>query len=297
MDFIYTRTEDGLQLQGVHYDSETRDTLVLFTHGMGGNVIENYFAHVVGQTLSKNGVSFLFSHNRGYNHINDIATSQLKESGGYKTVRIGVTYEIFTDSLMDIDAWMGEVRKLGYKKIILMGHSLGCNKTIYYFSERKPPEVVGIILASPPDMVGLVKLPKYQPNSTDLFREAQENIKKGEPRKILSSLIWDWYHLSSQTFLSVFSEENEADNLPVLRNSDVFPQLATIDIPILGFMGEYDDITIRTPKEDLDLIASKAITCPSFMKEHIPKASHTYDGREKELAEVVFYWIKNRSLQ
>lgn len=127
MDFIYTRTEDDLQLQGVHYDSETRDTLVLFIHGMGGNVIENYFAHVLGQTLSKNGVSFLFSHNRGYNHINDI--------------------------------------------------------------------------------------------------------------------------------------------------------------------------TIRALKEDLDLIASKATSCPSFTKQHILKASHTYDGREKEVAEVVLHWVKNRSLQ
>lgn len=292
MDFVFVRTTDDLRLMGVHYESEKKDTAVLCVHGMSGNVIENYFAYILGKTLAENEVGFIFSHNRGYNHINDIATSELQEKGGYKTLRLGVVYEIFEDSLIDIDAWIEEVRKLGYKKIVLMGHSIGCNKVIYYFSQRNPKDVVGVILASPPDMVGQVK-PEYQPNSNELYKEAKANVKNGEQRKLLSKKIWDWYNLSSQTFLSLFTEGNNVDNLPVLRNPESWPQLASINTPIFAFMGEYDDIVIRKLSEDLDLIKNKAIGTPSFTQKIIPRASHVYDGQENEVAKEVLYWVKN----
>lgn len=292
MDFQYVRTKDDLRLMGVHYEPKNKDIAVLAIHGMSGNVIENYFGHVIGKTLAENGIGFVFSHNRGYNHINDIATSQLQDKGGYKTVRIGVNYEIFEDCLLDIDAWIEEVKRLGYKRIILMGHSLGCNKVIYYCSQRKPKDVIGVILASPPDMVGQLK-PDYQPNARELFEEAKENVAKGQPRKLLSSMLWDWYNLSSQTFLSLFTEDNNSDNLPVMRNPDEWTQLASISVPILAFMGEYDDIAIRRLSEDLDLIQKKAISCPNFTQRMIPKASHVYDGEEDAVTIEVLSWVKN----
>lgn len=292
MDFLYVRTKDDLRLMGVHYEPQSKDIAVLSIHGMSGNVIENYFGNVLGKTLSENGIGFIFAHNRGYNHVNDIATSKLQEKGGYKTVRIGVNYEIFEDCLLDIDAWIEEVKKLGYKKIILLGHSLGCNKVIYYFSQRKPSDVIGIILASPPDMVGQLK-PDYQPNSNEMYDEAKANVAKGEPRKLLSGMLWDWYNLSSQTFLSLFTEGNNADNLPVMRNPEVWSQLASINVPILAFMGEYDDIAIRRLSEDLELIKKKAVGTKAFSQTMIPRASHVYDGQEEAVSKEVVNWIKN----
>ncbi len=293
MNFVYTRTND-LRLMGVHYEPESKNVAVLAIHGMSGNVVENYFCHVLGKNLSDNGIGFIYSHNRGYNHINDIATSQLQEKGGYKTVRIGVSYEIFDDCLIDIDSWIEEVKKLGYKNIVLMGHSLGCNKVIYYFSQRKQKNVIGVILASPPDMVGQLK-PEYQPNKEELFNEAKENVKNGESRKLLSKMLWDWYNLSSQTFLSLFTEGNNADNLPVTRNPEEWLQLASINVPIIAFMGEYDDIAIRGLSEDLELIKSKATGTSNFTQTVIPKASHVYDGQEDIVAKVILNWVKNLS--
>jgi pimeloyl-ACP methyl ester carboxylesterase len=292
MDFVYVRTKDDLRLMGIHYEPENKDTAVLLIHGMSGNIIENFFGNTLGKTLTKEGLGFIYSHNRGYNHINDIATSELKEKGGYKTVRVGEIYEIFEDSLLDIDAWIEKVRELGYKKIILMGHSLGCNKVIYYFSMRKPKDVTGVILASPPDMLGLLK-PEYQPDSEELRKEAKENMQNGEPKKLLSKMLWDWFYLSSQTFLSLFTEGNNADNLPILRNPEKWSQLASINVPIFAFLGEYDDIVIRSLKEDLDLIKSKATSTPNFKQAIIPKSSHNYEGQEKALVTEVLSWLKS----
>lgn len=291
IDILHIRTQDGLRLQSVYYKPEINaSTCVLFIHGMSGNFIENYFGHIAGKYLSKKGLSFIYSHNRGYNHINDIPTKQIKKDGGYKTVRNGAVFERFKECLLDIDGWIKKCQKLNHRNIILAGHSLGCNKVIYYLSKKRPKNIKGLILASPPDMVGLVKKEKYQPNYQQLLKEARQNLKNNKPKKILSSKIWDWHYLSSQTFLDFFVEKCAADNLPVLRKPDKFKQLAKIDVPILGIMGEYDDIAIRTLKKDLDLIASKAINCPSFTKKFIKGGNHNYERQEKQFAKVIYDW-------
>lgn len=283
---LYLWTEDSLRLQGIHFEPQKKDVCVLSIHGMSGNFIENYFAYILGKNLEEKGIGFIYGHNRGYNHINDI----LKKDG--KTVRIGAMYERFGDCIYDIDAWLNEVKRLGYKEIILFGHSLGCNKIIHYFSKKRPKSVVGVILASPPDMVGLFEKPEYQPNHKQLLEEAIRNIKEGNPRKLVSGMGWDWYHLSSQTYFDLSERNGLVDNLPVMRNPKEFPELASIDVPILGIMGEYDDIAIRTLEEDLDLIASKAISSPSFTKSFIKGANHTYDRQEEQFSRIVLNWVK-----
>lgn len=293
LNILYIWTKDSLRLEGVHYEPGRKDICVLVIHGMSGNFIENKWADVTGKKLGENGTGFVYAHNRGYGHINDIATKEIKEDGGYKTIRAGAAYERFTDCVYDIDAWVKEVRELGYKKIILLGHSLGCNKVIYYLHRNKQKDIVGIILASPPDMVALVKKPGYQLNYGELLKEAKENLKKGEPRKLLSGLIWDWFILSSQTFLDLFEEGGAADNLPVLRNPEEFSELASIDVPILAIMGEHDDIAVRTLKEDLDLIESKATSCPVFTKQFIKGGNHNYERQEKSFANTILQWITN----
>ena len=286
MNTLYIWTEDELRLQGVHYEPQSKDVCVLVVHGMSGNIIENYFCDVLGKTLSKSGVGCIYGHNRGYNHINDI----LKKDG--KTVRMGAMYERFDECVFDIEAWVSEVRKLGYKKIVLLGHSLGCNKTIRYFNKNKPEGVTGVVLASPPDMVGLFEKPEYQPNHHELLEEARKNVTEGNPLKLVSGIVWDWYTLSSQTYLDLSEQDGPADNLPVMKNPDTFPELASINVPLLGIMGEKDDIAIHTLEEDLDLIEKKATECPTFTKKFIKDGTHTYDGQENQFSQAVLDWVK-----
>ena len=286
MNTLYIWTKDGLRLHGVHYEPQKSDLCVLVVHGMSGNIIENYFADVLGKTLAKNNIGCIYGHNRGHNHINDI----LKKDG--KITRQGAMYERFNDCVTDIEAWVSEVRRLGYKKIVLLGHSLGCNKIIRYSYKERSKDIVGVILASPPDMVGLFEKSEYQPNHKGLLAEARKNVKEGNPRKLVSGVIWDWYTLSSQTYLDLSEQDRPADNLPVMRNPSEFSELAQIDVPILGIMGEKDNIAIRSLKEDLDLIEKKATDCPSFTQKFIKGGNHTYDGCEDDFSQIVLSWVK-----
>jgi len=291
MKIEYVWTKDNLRLMGVHYQGR-KDTCVLEIHGMSGNFIENYYANVLGEKLKANGYGFIYGHNRGYCHVNDISTKPMKSDNGWHTIRIGETYELFEDSPKDVAAWVTKASELGYQKIILLGHSLGCNKVIYYLYNNPDVNIAGVILASPPDMVGLVELEKYQPNHRKLLRQARELVKAGKPRETLDGKIWDWYELSAQTYLSLFEQDGAADNLPVLRNPKEFEQLATIRQPILGIMGEYDDIEIRDLKGDIELIKSKAISTSRFTIQFIAGANHDYQNREDKFASTIIDWIE-----
>jgi pimeloyl-ACP methyl ester carboxylesterase len=292
MEIIRDYTDDGLNLMGVHWKVENSDTCIVCIHGMAGNIITDYFAQVLGENLSREGYGFLYGHNRGSGHISDIHTREYSEDGGNKTKRIGVTFERFGECVYDIKLWIKKAKELGYSKIILMGHSLGCNKAIHYLSNDMQTDIQGLILASPPDMVGLAKLEKYQPNYKELLQEAKQNIREGNPEKILSSLIWDWYYISSQTFLDLFEDGSPADNLPLLRNPEAFEALSKIQVPIFAFMGQNDDIEIRTLEEDLELIKQKATSSTSFTTNILEGANHTYRNKEQELSLMILEWLK-----
>lgn len=292
MDLIFTKTSDDLSLPGFYYPVDNKDLCVLFVHGMSGLILENYFGHVLGQELQKVGIGYIFTHNRGYAHINDIKTSEKNTDGSFKSKRNGAVFERFEGCVSDVEAWLEKGRELGYKHFIIIGHSLGGPKVVHHFYKKTPNDVVGLVLASPGDMVGLVNKPEYQPNYRELLDEAKKNIEAGKPEKLLSYKVWDWYLLSSQTFLDLFEENGPADNLPLLRNPDRFPELEAVNVPIFCLVGENDDIVIRTLEKDMELLGQKAINAPSFETHIIPGADHGYVGKEKEFSSKIIEWIK-----
>lgn len=185
-------TTDGLRLPIVHFESSNKDICVIFIHGMCQTILDNYFAVVCGKTLANNNIGFLYEHNRGHSIENDI----LMKDGSYK--RYGCMYEIFEDCIIDIDLAIQKAKDLGYKRFILMGHSYGCNKLIYYYY-KKNPDILGVILASAPDMVGLQLY--RQSDYNELIKEAKENIDKGNKDRLLSNLVEDYMYMSSRHIL------------------------------------------------------------------------------------------------
>src|SRR6266496_1181743 len=102
MNIEHVWTEDDLRLMGVHYKGS--ETCILEIHGMSGNFIENYYADMLGKKLASKDYGFIYGHNRGYNHINDIATKPVKtEDNGWNLTRVGAMYELFEDSPKDIN--------------------------------------------------------------------------------------------------------------------------------------------------------------------------------------------------
>ncbi len=279
IDLFYEYTEDNLRLQGTYFDSGNLDICVLFVHGQAQSIIDNYFAYVLGRHLSHNGISFLYSHNRGYSFINCMS----KKDGNLAVN--GATFELIEDSIKDIEVWIRKIKKLGYKKIILMGHSLGCNKALYYLSQNQNV-AQGLILASAPDMVGITKKDEKQYNSLKI--EAEINIKNNDPRKLLNTIIDGTDYISSATFINESLENGNIDNFPIERNPEVFEQLSTVTQPILSFAGQNEYPTYLKQ----DILKEKATHCPNFKYQIIDDTDHFYNNKEQEVAEIVLKWLR-----
>ena len=273
-------TTDGLRLPMIHYISNSKNICVIFIHGMCQTIIDNYFAVVCGKILSENDIGFIYEHNRGHSIENDI----LMRDGSYK--RYGCMYEIFEDCLLDIDLAIKKAKELGYKRFILMGHSYGCNKLIYYYY-KKHPNIIGLIFASAPDMMGLHLY--RQTDYKELVKEAKENIDNGKPTKILSNVVEDYMYMSSQTYYDWFNEKSNLDNLPVMSYSENWYQFETIDVPILTFSGSNETDNYL----HLDLLKNKAKGCNNFEYKIIDNTNHFYKSKEEEIGCLVWDWIKS----
>ncbi len=223
-------TTDGLRLPMVHFESKEKDICVLCIHGMCGTIIDNYFATVWGKLLSEKNIGFIYEHNRGHSIENDI----VMRDGSFK--RCGCMYEIFEDCIYDIDLAIQIAEDKGYKRIILLGHSYGCNKVIYYYY-KKHPHILGIILASAPDMVGS-HLSAQSDEYEELLNEAKENIDNNEPTKLLHKMIEDYMYMSSETYYNWYNENSNLNNLPVISNPKHWEQFETIDVPVLSLLYE-----------------------------------------------------------
>lgn len=283
IQFIYDFTEDELRLQGTLYDVNEKDLCVILVHGMCGTIIDNFFATKWGEKLASNNIGFLYGHNRGHSIENDI----IMKDGSFK--RYGCMYEIFEDCIYDIDLWIKKAKELGYKKIILAGHSFGCNKVIYYCYKRNP-EIEGIIFASAPDMHGfnVIRDKEY----SKFIKKAKKNVDSGYPTELLNEMIDGYMYMSSGTYYNWFKEGSNVDNLPLLRNPERFMQLESISVPILAFAGgEEEDLYLM-----MDRIRQKAINCSNFTYRIINGSNHTYRNFETETADLIVEWVKQKMI-
>ncbi len=289
MELIRRYTKDGLYLLGGHWENKEKGVCVVFNHGMYDNIMENFFVDALGKALVENGYGLIFGHNRGYGVINSIVVRdpQTKKAGNKI---IGSTYEKFGECVYDVDMWIETAKELGYSKIILAGHSLGCVKNLYYTLHKTDNKVEGHILVSPPDSSGLVGL---YPKASEMYKEAEENIKSGHSKKLLENKMIEIFPISARSFYN-FRKGGPIDVFPLVEYPEDFGIFSKIEKPILAILGEKDSVIIKGPKTDMKNIEAKALACKDFTGEIIPGGTHRFIKKDKELGECVVSWLKAR---
>ena len=129
MKGLEVATKRGTVLNGVIFDSENAaDTVLIAITGIHGNFYSNPFYFNIGETLSANGIDFVYAQTN--DAFGQIETYNAKT--GEKEI-IGSWNERFSYTDEDIESYLKFAEK-NYKHIILAGHSLGANKVIYYLS-------------------------------------------------------------------------------------------------------------------------------------------------------------------
>src|SRR4029453_13877141 len=116
------------------------DLALVFVHGVAMNFyLPPLF--VFGQELSQRGFHSFVINTRGHDWIS--RSGNLTKFGGS-------AYELLEECLPDLDAALDFLRKQGYRRFVLIGHSLGAIKSIIYQGTRQRVDVVSIVSSSAP---------------------------------------------------------------------------------------------------------------------------------------------------
>jgi pimeloyl-ACP methyl ester carboxylesterase len=174
VDLVEVTAADGLRLDGAIYlppsansvASSTDGSAVpaslagfdaaLIVHGTGSNFYASRFLAFLADRFTKVGLAALVVNTRGHDQICSALVRNPDGSTGSRT--IGSAYETVDDCRLDLAAWLKLLAERGYRRIALVGHSLGAVKCVYASVQSATDEalraafanVAAVVAISPP---------------------------------------------------------------------------------------------------------------------------------------------------
>ena len=278
-EFVETRTKQNIKLFGCLSQKSNNKRCILYIPGLAGNFFESKFPREIAKESIEKGYDFLFSHNQGSFQI--IEFPFLKDDGKTKSIMKGAAYEKFEDSVFDIASWLDFLEKKKYKEIIVLCHSLGCNKIVYYLNQTKDNRISKIILLAPQDNVNFSELEMHK----GLLEEAIKNINNNEPNKILSKKFLGFCLISSETYFQEIINKN-INNIPYKTIDGDFSLMHAIDKPIYIITGS-DDIG-ENGKEFMEKTINN---CQTAKYDILVGANHNFKNKEPELIKLIFNYL------
>ena len=186
-DLIKFKNGSGLVLDGIYFSSKkNKDSVIIHIHGSFSNFYANDFINIMADVYVNSGYNFLSINLTQHDGI----AEAIREINGESTWEyVGYSLSSFDTCIDDINGAIAFAKKVGNKRIILQGHSLGCNRIIHFCNCIQ--NAYEIILLSPTDSKNLqekwiypesiesqiVRLEKMNNKQTILYREHGVNTK------------------------------------------------------------------------------------------------------------------------
>lgn len=286
MQYITTKTEDGIEFTGMLFEAVNSNKLILHIHGMSGDMYTNSYYPAMHSYYPQNGWSFLVVEHRGTHSI-----TQFNTDNGIRN--IGNSYEIFEDSIYDIKAWIATAQELGYEEIWLQSHSLGPSKVTYYMNVVQDNPVNGLIWLSPSDMIGLVNDPEGKKDHEICIKEAHELVNSNKGNQLLSHDLWDSMRLSANTYINFFGEQANTAIFNYGNESLGWERVENIKVPVIAFTGTKDDgiVPVMDAHKAMTLLESKLINSPRKKTVVYENADHDFEGFGDKIVNEVINFI------
>jgi pimeloyl-ACP methyl ester carboxylesterase len=265
----FTTTDDET-LHGLLFTpaDKSSDLALLFVHGVAMNFYLPPLA-VFGQAIAERGYHGFVINTRGHDWIN---------RAGDLTAFGGATYETFEDSAMDLDGALECLNRQGYKRFILIGHSLGCIKSLMYQGSRRRRDVVGIVSCSCPKQFYSARAME-QPEFKQLMAQAEEVVAQDKGEEIL------WAPASGA--MGMFCARTYVNKYGKHENNDVRPHAGRLGCPHLAIAGGAEHPFF--PEYAKELAEASGATGTYRI---VSGSNHFYDKHEPEVIEIITHWLE-----
>jgi pimeloyl-ACP methyl ester carboxylesterase len=266
------KTADNERLHGLLFKPHKASELALImVHG----VAMNFYLPPLptfGQALAEAGYHCFVINTRGHDWI---------ARAGNLTNFGGAAYETFEESLLDIDAAIDCMAATGYRRFVLLGHSLGCVKSLMYQGTRQRAGIVGVISCSCPKQFYSARA-EEQADFVELMAEAERMIARGEGEKFI------WAQTSGS--LGIFTAKTYENKYGRHEKNDVRPHAARLRCPHLAIAGGAEH---RSFPEYAKALAEAGGSSASYRI--VPESNHFYTNHEPEVVEIIADWLKQFS--
>lgn len=279
--------DDGVVLNGYINKGATKtDKVLIETHGMTSNCFKNRES-IISEEVEKINIDTICFNNRG----SDVA-KYIKYADGKKALA-GTAYENIEESYYDIIGAIKYAIKLGYSKIYLQGHSLGATKIVYTYNQMKKKNdenlkyIKGIILLS------LLDLP-YIFNRFSKMEYVEYALEKEKENKDLELMPYDCFvhPISVKNFLQYIKYNEKINFARFSDESYNFQELNCIDVPLFIRWGNNKELIERNAKEQVNFM-NKKLNNKIKNIGYIDGANHSFDEKEKELANEIVTFLDN----
>lgn len=273
------KTRDGITLEGIIVKPRRKTlTALVWLHGLGSRFSSGQsLIAELSKRASQNKIAYLKFNTRGHDVV---------AKGGKQF--IGSAFEKFEECVHDIRAIIVFARRLGYKRIILAGHSTGANKTLYYLYKTRDRAVKGLVLAGPAN--DIVAAEKYTGRKI-LVRGVRLALKmKQRDRHALMPRRFGLY--SARRYASLFKPGAAEDVFPCYNPRAKWKELKSVRVPLCVIFGSREEYIDRPAKQLVEVFRKNAKSAKSFSGIVIKGANHGFHKKEKELARKIIRFIE-----
>jgi len=271
-------------LKGLWFGPTRPKKAIIFVHGLGSSALNQH--SLIEPWINKKTAVITFS-NRGHDKIASLH-KLVKNKKGYVSKIAGEAHEVFTDCVDDIAGVVNFVRQRGVKETYLVGHSTGCQKSVYYVSKKPDRIVKRLILLAPVSDYAEAVMSDKNNKLAKATKVARALVKSGKKHELLPSNVCDDI-VDAQRFLSLYTPNSIEEIFSYAQPKKNPATLKKIKLPVLAVLGENDEYGDRPAKDIVSWFEkhvnskSKAIVFPGVM--------HNFTGGEKRLAKVVSKWL------
>ncbi|MDE1822715.1 MAG: alpha/beta fold hydrolase [Candidatus Micrarchaeota archaeon] len=274
-------TSDGVRLNGFLFSGGSKRACIINVHGMTGNFY-GIRQMLLAQMLGKRGVSFFSINTRGHDAVSNYRIEDGRKS---TRVRAGTNFERFEDCVFDIKAAIGVAERMGFRKIMLCGHSTGCQKIAYYQYKSKDRRVSSLILLGPADDYSIAKRDLGR-NFGRVAALSRKMVSRGRgdelDRRIPSGF-------SAQRFDSTVNQRRIESR--IFNYDGKLREFASIRIPILAIFGSKEEFAAKSVGTYLKILGRRTRSA-NYRPQIIRGADHSFKGHELELAQRIAEWAK-----
>jgi pimeloyl-ACP methyl ester carboxylesterase len=287
-EIVYTSSEDGFLLEGLHIRPAEETTAplpgIVWIHGNAGRFYDYPYVRI-GRALAGAGFAVYCANTRGHDisaflwHAQDQRRPRPWESPQDMPIGAGSAWDALEEAPRDLAAWVDLARSThAADHVVLVGHSSGAQRVVLYQAERKDPAVAGLVLASP-DLVGF--MPPGQQSV------AEQMVADGRGMEVLPAQPFaPWYRQSAQNVVG----RSKALSHMLDSSNDEPATISLVNCPMLAFYGTKE----RSAETMLQKIQAAATGAPSLDSRLIEGADHIYSGQEEQVAQAIAGWIGHR---